>query len=159
LAEDLGLITPEVHALRDGFGFPGMKILQFAFDSGEAGVNSDNPFLPHNYSENCVVYTGSHDNNTMRGWFEAATEQDQAYSLAYVDGHLDEVAWSFVRAALASTARYAVLPAQDLLNLPAQARMNTPSTLGGNWTWRLRSGQLTPDLAQRLGSLTKLYGR
>jgi 4-alpha-glucanotransferase len=136
-----------------------MKILQFAFDSGESGATGDNPFLPHNYAENCVVYTGSHDNNTMRGWFEAATEEDQAYALAYVDGHLDEVAWGFVRAALASTARYAVIPAQDLLNLPAAARMNTPSTLGGNWTWRLGSGQLTTALAERLASLTKLYGR
>ena len=159
LAEDLGLITPEVHALRDAFAFPGMKILQFAFDSGEAGASGDNPFLPHNYQENCVVYTGSHDNDTMRGWFEAATDKDKEYSLSYIDGHLEDVAWGFVRAALASTARYAIIPAQDLLDLPAWARMNTPSTLGSNWTWRLTLGQLDAVLTKRLGAMTKLYGR
>jgi len=160
LAEDLGLITPEVEALRDDFGFPGMKILQFAFDSGEeTGASGDNHFLPHNYGSNCVVYTGSHDNDTMRGWFEAAQPRDQAYALAYVDGHRDDVAWGFIRAALGSTARYAVIPAQDLLNLPSSARMNTPSTLGGNWAWRLTSGQLNSTVAQRLGDLTRLFGR
>jgi len=160
LAEDLGLITPEVEQLRDAFGFPGMKILQFAFDSGEGtGSNSDNHFLPHNYHPNCVVYTGSHDNQTMRGWFEAASPKDQVYSLAYVDGHLEDVAWGFIRAALSSVARYAVIPAQDLLDLPDSGRMNTPSTLGGNWSWRLKVGQLDKALAQRLGYMTRLYGR
>jgi 4-alpha-glucanotransferase len=159
LAEDLGLITPEVHALRDAFGFPGMKILQFAFDSGEAGASGENAFLPHNYHENCVVYTGSHDNDTMRGWFEAATAADQQYSQAYVDGHLEDIAGGFVRAAMASVAKYAIFPAQDLLNLPAWARMNTPSTLGGNWAWRLKTGELDAPLASRLAALTRLYGR
>jgi len=159
LAEDLGLITPEVEQLRDAFEFPGMKILQFAFDSGEAGASGDNPFLPHNYGTNCVVYTGSHDNDTMRGWFEAATQADQNYALSYVDGHLEDVAWGFIRAALASTARYAVIPAQDLLDLPGWARMNRPSTLGGNWAWRLRGGQLGSQVADRLKTLTRLYGR
>jgi len=159
LAEDLGVITPEVEHLRDSFGFPGMKILQFAFDSGEAGASGENAFLPHNYHRNCVVYTGSHDNDTMRGWFEAATPADQNYSLSYVDGHLDDVAWGFIRAALASTADFAVIPAQDLLNLPSSARMNTPSTLGGNWAWRLTFGQLNTALAAKLGAMTKLYGR
>lgn len=160
LAEDLGLITPEVEALRDAYGFPGMKILQFAFDSGEAtGANSDNIFLPHNYSPNCVVYTGSHDNSTMRGWFEAAAETDQAYALEYVDGHLEDLAWGFIRAALASVALFAVIPAQDLLDLPDWARMNTPSTTGTNWMWRLAAGQLDATLARRLGAMTRLYGR
>ena len=160
LAEDLGLITPEVEQLRDAFGFPGMKILQFAFDSGEGtGANSDNAFLPHNYHRNCVVYTGSHDNDTMRGWFEAASEKDQNYSLSYVDGHLEDVAWGFLRAAIASVADYAVLPAQDLLDLPKTARMNTPSTLGGNWAWRAKTGQFNQALANRLAAMTKLYGR
>jgi len=136
-----------------------MKILQFAFDSGESGAAGDNPFLPHNYHENCVVYTGSHDNDTMRGWFEAAAEKDKGYALSYVDGHLEDLAWGFIRAALASTARYAVIPAQDLLNLPSWARMNTPSTLGGNWAWRLRVGELNGILAEKLGTMTKLYGR
>jgi len=159
LAEDLGLITPEVEQLRDTFGFPGMKILQFAFDSGEAGASGDNPFLPHNYGTNCVVYTGSHDNATMRGWFEDATPADQNYSLSYVDGHREDVALGFVRAAYASTARYAVIPAQDLLNLPKWARMNTPSTLGGNWAWRLKDGEAGDPLASRFRALAKLYGR
>ncbi|HTH14384.1 MAG TPA: 4-alpha-glucanotransferase, partial [Spirochaetia bacterium] len=159
LAEDLGLITPEVHALRDAFGFPGMKILQFAFDSGESGASGENAFLPHNYHENCVVYTGSHDNDTMRGWFEAATPADQQYSQAYVDGHLEDIALGFVRAAMSSVAKYAIFPAQDLLNLPSWARMNTPSTLGGNWAWRLTEGELDDALASRLRDLTRLYGR
>jgi 4-alpha-glucanotransferase len=159
LAEDLGLITPEVEQLRDTFGFPGMKILQFAFDSGEAGASGDNPFLPHNYGTNCVVYTGSHDNATMRGWFEDATAADQNYSLSYVDGHLEDVAWGFIRAAISSTARYAVIPAQDYLDLPKWARMNTPSTLGGNWAWRLRGGEFNDALAAKVRALGKLYGR
>jgi len=159
LAEDLGVITPEVEHLRDTFEFPGMKILQFAFDSGEAGGKGDNPFLPHNYASNCVVYTGSHDNATMRGWFEDATPADQAYSLAYVDGHLEDVAWGFIRAALSSVAKYAVIPAQDYLDLPKWARMNTPSTLGGNWGWRLRAGEFSDALADKIRELVRLYGR
>lgn len=158
LAEDLGVITPEVEHLRDSFGFPGMKILQFAFDSGEAGATGENLFLPHNYHRNCVVYTGSHDNDTMRGWFEAATPADRDYALSYVGPH-EEVAWAFVRAALASVADLAIVPVQDLLNLPTSARMNTPSTLGGNWAWRLREGQLTPGVIERLGKMTRMYGR
>jgi 4-alpha-glucanotransferase len=160
LAEDLGVITPEVEQLRDAFSFPGMKILQFAFDSGEdTGASGDNHFLPHNYGANCVVYTGSHDNDTMRGWFEAANEADRAYSLEYVDGHLEDVAWGFIRAALASVAKYAVVPAQDILDLPSMARMNTPSTTGTNWAWRLKAGQLDAAVAKKLAALTKLYGR
>jgi len=158
LAEDLGVITPEVEALRDAFAFPGMKILQFAFDSGEAGAAANNPFLPHNYGTNCVVYTGSHDNDTTRGWLEASSERDRTYALEYVHGIFDEGAWSFLRAALASTARYAVVPAQDLLNLSSWARMNTPSTLGGNWSWRLRGDELR-GAADRLARLTQMYGR
>lgn len=160
LAEDLGVITPEVEHLRDSFGFPGMKILQFAFDSGEAGAgpSGENLFLPHNYHRNCVVYTGSHDNDTMRGWYEAATPGDRDYALSYVGPH-EEVAWAFVRAALASVADLAIVPAQDLLNLSTSARMNTPSTLGGNWAWRLREGQFGPDIVARLGKMTRMYGR
>ncbi|NNM54703.1 MAG: 4-alpha-glucanotransferase [Spirochaetales bacterium] len=159
LAEDLGVITPEVEQMRDAFAFPGMKILQFAFDSNEAGASGNNPFLPHNYSSNCVVYTGSHDNDTIRGWWEAATPDDQKYSRDYIHDHSSQVAWGFIRAALASTAVYAVIPAQDLLDLPSWARMNTPSTLGGNWAWRLTDGQLSEALAKTFKDLTRLYGR
>ena len=156
LAEDLGVITPEVEALRDAFGFPGMKILQFAFDPNDEGRT--NPFLTHNYGVNSVVYTGSHDNDTMRGWLETVQPEVRDDALAYVHGTMDDGVWAFVRAALASTARYAVIPAQDLLNLPSWARMNTPSTLGGNWTWRLRGPELE-GIADRLAGLTRLYGR
>ena len=145
--------------MRDAFAFPGMKILQFAFDSQEAGASGNNPFLPHNYGSNCVVYTGSHDNDTIRGWWEAATPDDQKYSRDYIHDHSSHIAWGFIRAALASTAVYAVIPAQDLLDLPSWARMNTPSTLGGNWAWRLTGGQLSEALAQNLSELTRLYGR
>jgi 4-alpha-glucanotransferase len=156
LAEDLGVITPEVEALRDAFSFPGMKILQFAFDPDDTGRT--NPFLTHNYGTNSVVYTGSHDNDTMRGWLDTAPQGVRDYALEYVKGTLDDGAWSFVRAALASTACYAVIPAQDLLNLPSWARMNTPSTLGGNWAWRLRGSELE-TVVPRLAALTQLYGR
>jgi 4-alpha-glucanotransferase len=105
------------------------------------------------------VYTGSHDNDTARGWYEAAKPADQAYSLEYVDGHLEDVAWGFIRAAISSTAVYAVIPMQDLLDLPKWARMNTPSTLGGNWCWRLADGELSEKLAAKYGSMTRLYGR
>lgn len=161
LAEDLGVITPEVEYLRDYFNFPGMKILQFAFDSSEAGSSADNGFLPHTYHRNCVVYTGSHDNDTVRGWFEAAKKGDQKLALSYVNHRMMEpLAWSFVRSAIASVADTAIIPAQDLINLDSRARMNIPSTLGShNWSWRLKKGQLTSSLAVRFCRLTKLYGR
>lgn len=159
LAEDLGVITPEVEDMRDHYEFPGMKILQFAFDSGEAGSSMDNPFLPHNYPQHCVVYTGSHDNDTSRGWFESATAGDQALARKYLNYYEEDIAWGFIRACEASTARICVIPAQDLLNLSSAARMNTPSTLGGNWEWRLLPGQLSGNLAARLRDLTQLFGR
>jgi 4-alpha-glucanotransferase len=155
LAEDLGVITPEVEALRDAFAFPGMKILQFAFELGDTGRN---PFLTHNYGSNAVVYTGSHDNDTTRGWLEADEPGHRAYALEYVRCIFDDGAWSFIRAALASTAVYAVIPAQDLLNLGSWARMNTPSTLGGNWAWRLKPGEFD-TVAGRLKAMTVMYGR
>lgn len=159
LAEDLGLITPEVEHMRDLFEFPGMKILQFAFDSGEAGAAGDNTFLPHNYTRNSVVYTGSHDNDTARGWYESASEADQKFARDYLNYHEPDISWGFIRGSLASASRIAIIPAQDLLNLPSTARMNTPSVLGGNWEWRITPGQLTGHLADRLKGLTKLYGR
>jgi 4-alpha-glucanotransferase len=161
LAEDLGFITPGVIYLRDHFGFPGMKILQFAFDSSEAGGSSENVFIPHSYTRNSVVYTGSHDNDTVRGWFESAGKGDQKLALAYTNRRFTEpLAWAFVRTAIASIADTAIIPAQDLLNLDSRARMNIPSTLGShNWSWRLRKGQLSLTLAGKLHAVTKLYGR
>lgn len=166
IAEDLGVITPDVVALKERFRFPGMKILQFGFDARER-----NNHLPHTYTQNSVVYTGSHDNNTTRGWFDSASEADRAHALSYLSG--DDTAahdrrdsddgrlvnWEFIRAALMSVSRYAVIPMQDLLGLGSEARMNTPGTLGGNWAWRMGPEYDDPELAERFNALTRLYSR
>jgi 4-alpha-glucanotransferase len=158
IAEDLGELTPGVEALRDGLGFPGMKILQFAFDGNPA-----NPYLPHNYKDaNCLVYTGTHDNNTSNGWFYGR-ETGEAAKQAILDymnlGHRDEFHWQFIRLALQSVARLAVIPVQDILGYGLQFRMNTPGRGQGNWRWRLTPGALTPEIARRLLHLTELYNR
>lgn len=156
IAEDLGVITPEVEALRDGFNFPGMKILQFAFDSDRA-----NPFLPYNYVDrNCVVYTGTHDNNTTVGWFSERTFEEQTRVGNYLGCICSEgIHWSLIRLAMGSVANQAVFPLQDILGLGSAARMNTPSFADGNWGWRYRFEMLTPDLSNHLKMLTELYGR
>ena len=161
IAEDLGLITPEVGALRDGFGFPGMRILQFAFDSKEAGVlNADNPFLPHNHAPNSVVYTGTHDNDTTRGWYAARTPQERSYLDAYAPAAETEVEWRLIRMALASVCRFAVIPLQDVLGLGTEARMNTPGTSSeNNWSWRIVGEGFDEKSAARLRALSSLYGR
>ena len=155
LAEDLGVITPEVEALRDKFEFPGMKILQFAF-----GSDPGNPFLPFNYPRNCLVYTGTHDNDTSVGWFEKASDYEKQNLLDYlgcVSHH--GIHWDLIRLALSSIANQAVIPMQDLLGLGSFARMNFPSVAEGNWEWRYTADALTPDLADRLKRLTTLCGR
>jgi len=152
LAEDLGLITPEVEALRDRFGLPGMKVLQFAF------TGPDNPFLPHNYPEsgNCVVYTGTHDNDTSRGWCETASAGEIEFMRSYLAGrgiHFDgceDAPWALITLAMQSRCRLAVFPLQDVLGLGSEARMNYPSRPEGNWAWRYRKGELTDELAVRL---------
>ncbi|MEM7346112.1 MAG: 4-alpha-glucanotransferase [Chloroflexota bacterium] len=160
LAEDLGLITPEVEALRDQFGFPGMKILQFAFDQKEAGeLNATNNFLPHNYTPHCVVYTGTHDNDTTLGWYQARTDEEQDLIRRYLARSDDDIVWDFIRLAMASVAHFAIIPMQDTLNLDSDARMNTPSTLGQNWMWRYRIEALNPWVSNRLDELATLYGR
>ncbi|PPS41183.1 4-alpha-glucanotransferase [Chroococcidiopsis sp. TS-821] len=155
LAEDLGVITPEVEALRDRFEFPGMKILQFAF-----GSDAGNPFLPFNFPRNCVVYTGTHDNDTTVGWFNSASEYEKERLLRYL-GCLssDGIHWDLIRLALSSVANQALVPLQDLLGLPTEARMNYPSKPEGNWEWRYHADSLTSELSDRLKSLTELYGR
>jgi len=156
IAEDLGIITPEVDALRDTFDFPGMKILQFAFDSGV-----ENPYLPFNYPHgNCVVYTGTHDNNTTVGWFGDRSLTDQWKVVNYL-GHrsFHGIHWDLIALALGSVANQAITPLQDVLGLGTQARMNFPSQAAGNWGWRYRSEHLTPNLRDRLGQLTQAYGR
>jgi len=152
IAEDLGIITPEVTALRRRFALPGMKILQFAF-----GDDSNNPYLPHNYESNYVVYTGCHDNDTSLGWFSGLDETTKRRVAQYCGS--DDMPWTLIRQALASVADLAIVPAQDLVGLGSEARMNTPGTPTGNWSWRLDQGALVPELSNRLLSMSRLYGR
>jgi 4-alpha-glucanotransferase len=154
IAEDLGVITPDVEELRDGFRLPGMKILQFAFDSAEA-----NDYIPHNYVKNCIVYTGTHDNDTVVGWYNSATPDDRKYVLDYLNTNDHDIHWSFIRLAWSSVALTAIIPIQDLLGLDTTARMNLPGTTRNNWQWRVKSEALTPELAAKLAHLTVLYGR
>jgi 4-alpha-glucanotransferase len=153
IAEDLGVITPDVEALRDRFGFPGMKVLQFGFDG-----DATHAFLPHNYLPNCAVYTGTHDNDTALGWFDGATERERAYALAYLDCAPQRVHWAMIRAACASVARLAVYQMQDVLGLGREHRMNTPGQMDC-WTWRFAWEQVGPEPAQRLAQLAAAYGR
>jgi 4-alpha-glucanotransferase len=161
IAEDLGFITDEVKALRDGLGLPGMRILQFAFDASESGAAFDprNPFLPHNYVERCVAYTGTHDNDTMAGWLARASAVERAYIVRYLGYEGADSPSALVRELLKSTAAWAIVPLQDLLGLGSEARMNRPSTLGGNWCWRMQEGGFTSEAASRLRELARVYGR
>jgi len=155
LAEDLGVITPEVEALRDRFEFPGMKILQFAF-----GSDADNPFLPYNFHRNCVVYTGTHDNDTTVGWFNQAGDYEKERFLRYLGKtSTDGIHWDLIRLALSSAANQAIIPVQDLLGLGTEARMNFPSTAQGNWGWRYKSDDLSKGVCDDLKSLTIIFGR
>jgi 4-alpha-glucanotransferase len=154
IAEDLGVMTPDVEELRDGFGLPGMKILQFAFDSGE-----ENDYLPHTFVKNCIVYTGTHDNDTVTGWYNKAKKEDREYVLDYMHSGGKEIHWDFVRLAFASVADLAIIPMQDLLGLGSEARMNLPGTTVNNWMWRMDHEQMSDELAKKMVHLTKLYGR
>lgn len=154
IAEDLGVITPDVEALRDRFGFPGMKILQFAFGSGP-----DNPYLPHNHGRDAVVYTGTHDNDTTAGWFAKLPAKEKASVNAYLNIDGSDISWDLVRAALASVADTAIIPLQDLLALDSSGRMNIPGVAMGNWAWRFKSDVLSEKCAARLRALTRMYGR
>jgi 4-alpha-glucanotransferase len=163
LAEDLGVITPEVIELRERFGFPGMKILQFAFDEdalrASFGDYDRNPFLPHNYARDFVVYTGTHDNDTALGWLHNTSPEQREKALSYLGCGEDEFNWTLIRAALASVADLAIIPLQDVLGLGSKGRMNLPGTISGNWTWRYAASALSGALAERLGTLTALYER
>lgn len=156
IAEDLGFLTDSVIKLVEKTGYPGMKILQFAFDSRE-----DSDYLPHNYPKNCVVYTGTHDNDTTLGWFTALPAADREFAEEYLHFAEDEVEaeWEFIRAAISSVADTAIIPMQDYLGLDERARINIPSTLGNNWKWRMKKGACTKQLASRIYALNKLYGR
>ncbi len=165
IAEDLGVITPDVEALRDDFDFPGMRILQFAFSSDTKNID-----LPHNYHKKVVVYTGTHDNDTTVGWFSSVAgegstrdvdqvEREREFCLKYLNTEGEKIHWDFIRAVLASVANTAVVPLQDVLGLGTEARMNLPNSTEGNWAWRVKPGSLTTALAKRLRDLTELYGR
>jgi 4-alpha-glucanotransferase len=161
IAEDLGVITPEVTALRESLGFPGMRILQFAFDSAESGaLGARNRFLPHNHVRDSVVYTGTHDNDTTRGWYAGRSAEERAVLDAYAPPTDPEVEWRLIRMALSSVCRFAVVPLQDVLGLGTEARMNTPGTSSTrNWSWRTSLDYHDPAAARRLRSLSLLYGR
>lgn len=155
IAEDLGLMTQGVIDLREATGFPGMKILGFAFDSGE-----ENDYLPHTYTKNCVVYTGTHDNDTLIGWFQKAKEEDRQFARDYLNSRSDdEIHWDAIRGAWSSVANMAISPVQDFLGLGSEARINTPGVAAGNWQWRLRHEVLTDELAERIAKLTRVYSR
>ena len=155
IAEDLGLMTQGVIDLREATGFPGMKILGFAFDSGE-----ENDYLPHTYTKNCVVYTGTHDNDTLIGWFQKAKEEDRQFARDYLNSRSDdEIHWDAIRGAWSSVASMAISPVQDFLGLGSEARINTPGVAAGNWQWRLKQGVLTDELAEKIAKLTKIYSR
>ena len=155
IAEDLGFLTDTVIRLVKKTGYPGMKILQFAFDSRE-----ESDYLPHNYTANSIVYTGTHDNDTTVGWFEKLNRKDKAFAKKYLNIRSNKDAqWAFIRAALASVSDTCIIPIQDYLGLGTEARINMPSTLGTNWKWRMLPGQFTGELAAKMSDMTKLYGR
>jgi len=155
IAEDLGYLTEEVHNLIKETGYPGMKILQFAFDG-----SPDNNYLPHNYIKNSVVYTGTHDNNTTKSWFEKKNDDNKKYILDYIKSEREkEISWEMIITAWSSTADLAVAPIQDFLALGSETRMNTPSTLGDNWKWRIDEKKLNKKLSQKIAYITQLYGR
>ena len=164
-AEDLGVITPDVEELRDSFGFPGMRILQFAF-----GGDAKNHDLPHNYIQNSVAFTGTHDNDTTVGWFNsqagkgsgrdaAQIEKERKFCMDYLNSDGREIHWGFIRAVWSSVANTAIAPMQDLLGLGNEARMNLPGSTDGNWYWQCKSGDFSDEIAERLKNLTELYGR
>jgi 4-alpha-glucanotransferase len=158
IAEDLGVITPDVHEVMERFGFPGMKVLVFAFGADLP----TNPYAPHNHDRNSVVYTGTHDNNTARGWFEEeTTPEDRVRLQAYAGREVtrDTVAWDLIRMALGSVADTSILSMVDVLGLDGEHRMNRPASSRGNWRWRMRPEQITGELASRLREMTELYGR
>ncbi|MGD0339570.1 MAG: 4-alpha-glucanotransferase [Bacteroidota bacterium] len=154
IAEDLGVITPEVVALREKFGFPGMKVLQFAFSTGP----EDN-FLPHTHEKNYVVFTGTHDNDTTLGWYDKATEQERDFVKRYCGTDGQEINWDLIKLALQSVADIAVIPLQDVIGLGSDGRMNFPGTIEGNWEWRFTWDKIESRATNKLYKLTELYGR
>ena len=154
IAEDLGEITPDVFELRDQFNLPGMKIIQFGFTG-----DPDEAFLPHNHVKNCVVYTGTHDNDTSQGWYFRVSERERDFCRRYLNSDGNDIAWDMIRAAWSSVAVFSLTPMQDILDLGNEARMNYPGNPSGNWTWRLHGGEFTNELRARIREMNFLYGR
>ena len=157
IAEDLGYLTDSVLKLLQDTGYPGMKVLQFAFDSRE-----ESDYLPHNYNKNCVVYTGTHDNSTVRGWYKEIDDLDKKMCMDYInsdDSDEENISWDLICIAMRSVANTCVIPVQDFLGLDESARINTPSTLGDNWKWRMTLGCFSQELIDKIKRLTKIYGR
>lgn len=155
IAEDLGYLTPEVFELLHATGFPGLKVLHFAFTPDGESI-----YLPHRYEKNCVVYTGTHDNDTTLGWYQSLGEDERNFLDAYLGGVNEErIHWKLIRLAMSSVADVCIFPMQDVLGLPSSARMNRPQTSQGNWRWRVTEDSLDGELAQKLAGLIKLFGR
>ncbi|WP_153109164.1 4-alpha-glucanotransferase [Propionivibrio limicola] len=154
IAEDLGVITPKVAALRQSIGLPGMRILQFAFDG-----HADNPYLPHNFESNTVVYPGTHDNDTTCGWWHSLHEHERDYVRRYLSCSGESIHWDMIRAASASVAKLSIIPMQDVLGLDTESRMNQPGLSDGYWEWRFHWGQVAPWHAEQLAELAHLHGR
>lgn len=155
IAEDLGFLTDSVLKLVEKTGYPGMKVLEFAFDSRE-----ESDYLPHNYGKNCIVYTGTHDNETIAGWYKNLNPEDKKIAIEYMDIDTEKnVHWKFIRLALSSVANLAIIPFQDYLGLGNEARINKPSTIGLNWRWRLLENEITDELLDKIRKITKIYGR
>lgn len=160
IAEDLGYVTDSVRRLVAETGYPGMKVLEFAFDSRDSGCASD--YLPHNYPENCVAYTGTHDNETIAGWFESIKPEEQKLARDYLCDHytpVGELHLPFISLVMRSQARMCIIPLQDYLGLGNDCRINTPSTVGENWRWRLVPGQMSEAVTEEIGMVTRRYGR
>ena len=157
IAEDLGYLTESVMKLVEDTGYPGMKVLQFAFDSRE-----ESNYLPHNYDKNCVVYTGTHDNETLAGWYRELKKEDKKFALRYMGRKklsVNEAVWEIIRLAQSSVADTCIIPIQDYLCLGNEARINHPSTLGGNWIWRLHRDEISKKLVKKIRRMTELYCR
>jgi 4-alpha-glucanotransferase len=153
IAEDLGIITDDVVELRERYNLPGMKILQFGFS------NPENPFLPHTYRQNCVAYTGTHDNDTARGWFVSSPKDERRFALRYLRVKSPDFVWGLIRSIWSSVAVFAIAPMQDVLDLGSEARMNYPSRLGGNWEWRMELKDMNFTVKEKLKELNYLYNR
>lgn len=158
IAEDLGVITDDVKEIINKFNFPGMRILQFAFEENIAR----NSYAPHNHIPNCLVYTGTHDNNTIRGWFDEEIDTEtKKRLLQYIGNPLntENIHWELIRLALMSVANMAIIPIQDILGLKSEAKMNRPGTANGNWRWRLAPNQIPKTATRKLRGMTEIYGR